>query len=71
MEEKIMTGKTILKALLNGVASWLIIALVFHCTHGTTFAEELFSTYVMAISGCAAVASLRGFILKEMREQNY
>ena len=71
MEEKIMTGKTILKALLNGVASWLIVALVFHCTHGTTFAEELFSTYVMAIGGCTFAASLLGFILKEMREQNY
>ena len=66
-----MTGKTILKALLNGVASWLIIALVFHFTHGTTFAEELFSTYVMTIGGCAFVASLLGFILKEKREKNY
>jgi len=62
-----MTGNTIIKSLLSGVASWLIVALVFHFMHGTTLAAELFSTYVMAIGGCAFAGSLIGYMIKKNR----
>ncbi len=57
----------LLRALFNGVISWLVLALLFTLVKGMAFTAALLTPYVFGLAIAAAVASYVGFLLKARR----
>ena len=59
-----MDKKIIIKALLNGIISWLVLTLLFVLIKDQSFVQALTASYVIAAALAAAVGSYIGFVRK-------
>ena len=61
----------VVKSLLNAVASWLLVALVFTMkTPGLGFTHQLMSVHTIFISITAFAGSFIGYLIRENRGAN-
>ena len=59
------------KSLVNGVASWLLVALVFTLkTPAMSFTQQLMSVHTVLISITAFAGSFIGYMIREDRKGN-
>jgi len=59
-----MDKKIIIKALLNGIVSWLVLTLLFVLIKDQSFVQALTAPYTIAAALSAAVGSYIGFMTK-------
>ena len=63
-----MNKSTIIKSLFNGIASFIVIAMVQNLIKGIPFEQAIASPYTILIAISAVVGSLIGFTAKAIRQ---
>ena len=63
-----MNKNLIIKSLLNGVLSFVLVALVFHLVKGVAIAQVIVAPYTISLTISAIVGSYIGFRIKTMKE---
>jgi len=66
-----MNKSIIIKSLLNGIASCLLIALIVSLKNGMAYTQALTASNTLIFSACAAVGSFFGFMIKAKRRSQF
>ena len=63
-----MNKNLIIKSLLNGILSFVLVALVLHLVKGVAIAQAIVAPYTIFLTLSAIAGSFVGFNIKAMKE---